>query len=40
MERRRYDQEFKDNAVNMLLTSGKPLLTVARDLGVSDADAA
>lgn len=37
MERRRYDQEFKNNAVNMLLTGGKPLLTVARDLGVSDA---
>ena len=37
MERRQYDQEFKDNAVKMLLTRGKPLLAVARDLGISNA---
>lgn len=36
MQRRVYDKEFKDNAVNMLLMSGKPLLTVARELGISD----
>jgi len=32
MQRRVYDQEFKNNAMNMLLTSGKPLLTVAHEL--------
>jgi transposase len=33
---KRYDQEFKDNAVNMLVMSGKALSVVARELGVSD----
>jgi len=36
MEKRRYDEEFKDNAVKMLLTSGRALVSVARDLGISD----
>ncbi len=36
MREKRYDQEFKDNAVNMLLMSGKPLVVVAREIGVSD----
>jgi len=31
-----YDREFKDQAVEMLLESGRPLKAVARDLGVSD----
>ncbi|HMO52829.1 MAG TPA: transposase [Kiritimatiellia bacterium] len=33
----RYDKEFKNHAVEMLLESGRPLKQVARDLGVSDA---
>jgi len=33
---KRYDKEFKDNAVNMLMMSGKPLSVVSRELGVSD----
>lgn len=32
-----YDAEFKRNAVELLLRSGTPLKTVARELGVSDA---
>ena len=36
MTSKRYDQEFKDNAVNMLVMSGKALSVVARELGVSD----
>ena len=36
MNIKRYDKEFKDNAVNMLLTSGRALSVVARELGVSD----
>lgn len=31
-----YDDEFKRNCVDLLLTSGKPLKVLARDLGVSD----
>ncbi len=31
-----YDKEFKDQAVEMLLESGRTLKAVARDLGVSD----
>jgi len=31
-----YDKEFKDHAVEMFIESGRPLRTVARDLGVSD----
>lgn len=36
MTSKRYDQEFKDNAVNMLVMSGKALSAVARELGISD----
>lgn len=36
MKSKRYDQEFKSNAVNMLLTSGRALNAVARELGISD----
>lgn len=32
---KRYDQEFKRDAVTMLLNSGKPLKQVAKELGVS-----
>lgn len=31
-----YDEEFKRNAVELLIQSGKPLRVVARELGVSD----
>ncbi len=31
-----YDEEFKRNCVDLLLTSGKPLKPMARELGVSD----
>ena len=36
MTSKRYDQEFKDNAVSMLVTSRKALSVVARELGISD----
>ncbi len=36
MLNRRYDEEFKNNCVELLLTSGKPLKPMARELGVSD----
>lgn len=31
-----YDEEFKRNAVELLIQSGKPLKVMARELGVSD----
>lgn len=31
-----YDEEFKRNAVELLLSCGKPLRVVARELGISD----
>ena len=31
-----YDEEFKRNCVDLLLTSGKPLKVLARELGISD----
>lgn len=36
MKDKRYDKEFKDSAVNMLLMSGKALSAVSRELGISD----
>lgn len=33
---KRYDAEFRQNAVDMLLTSGKPLKVLAGELGISD----
>lgn len=33
---KRYDAEFKKNAVDLLLSSGKPLKPLPRELGVSD----
>lgn len=33
---KRYDEEFKKNAVSMLVMGGKPLTVVAKELGVSD----
>ena len=32
---RNYDEEFRRNAVDLYLSSGKPLSTVARELGVT-----
>jgi transposase len=34
---RRYDAQFKEHAVQLLLTSGKALHSVAQALGISDA---
>jgi len=31
-----YDKEFKDQAVEMVLSTGRPLKVVARELGISD----
>jgi Transposase len=33
--RREFDEDFKENAVRLVRTSGKPLAQVARDLGVN-----
>ncbi len=33
---KKYDTEFRQNAVDMLLTSGKSLKGLSRELGVSD----
>jgi transposase len=33
---KRYTKQFKEEAVRLLLTSGKPTQQMARDLGVSD----
>ncbi|MEA5145724.1 MAG: transposase [Candidatus Limiplasma sp.] len=35
--RRKYDDDFKKNAVKLSFASSKPVAQVARDLGVSDA---
>lgn len=37
MKQKRYDDEFKRNAVNMLVMGGRPLKVLAQELGVSDA---
>jgi transposase len=34
--RKRYDNEFKKQAVQLVLTSGRPLAEIARELGVAD----
>lgn len=34
--RREYDNEFKNEAVRLVLESGRPLVQVARDLGVHE----
>lgn len=36
MPRQRYDDEFKKQAVQLVLTSGRPLAEIARELGVAD----
>jgi len=35
MKRRKYDQEFKDDAVSMLTRSGKSATDVGRELGIN-----
>jgi transposase len=37
VKQKRYDDEFKRNAVNMLVMGGRPLKVLAKELGVSDA---
>jgi transposase len=34
--RRRYDQEFKDSAVDLVLETGKPIAQIARQLGIHE----
>jgi len=34
--RRKYDEEFKKNAVKLSHASSKPVADIARDLGISD----
>lgn len=33
--RRRYDGQFKDHAVKLVLSTGKPVQTIAHELGIS-----
>lgn len=33
---KRYDKEFKKNAVSMLVMGDKPLTVLAKELGISD----
>ena len=33
--RRRYDEQFKDHAVKLVLSTGKPVQTIAHELGIS-----
>ena len=37
MSRRKYDQEFKENAVELLVSGGKDLKPLAHDLGICPA---
>ena len=36
MGHRRFTREFRDEAVQMVVTSGRPIAAVARDLGVNE----
>jgi len=36
VERRKYTEEFKREAVQLMETSGKPIAELARDLGIND----
>lgn len=36
VERRKYTEEFKREAVRLMETSGKPIAELARDLGIND----
>jgi transposase len=37
MERRHFDQEFKEGAVRIVRETGKPVAQVARELGIHEA---
>ena len=36
IERRKYTEEFKREAVRLMESSGKPIAEIARDLGIND----
>ena len=36
MERRNFDQEFKEGAVRIVRETGKPIAQVARELGINE----
>jgi len=36
IERRKYTEEFKREAVRLMESSGKPIAELARDLGIND----
>jgi transposase len=35
-KRRKFDQDFKDGAVDIVLTTGRPIAEVAREIGVHE----
>lgn len=35
-QRRRFSDEYKDEAVKLVINTGRPIVVVARELGVSD----
>jgi transposase len=37
-QRKQYDEEFKRNAVRILIDSGKPVTTIANELGVEQSN--
>jgi transposase len=35
--RKKYTQEYKDEAVELVVSSGRPVAEIARDLGINEA---
>jgi transposase len=35
--RKKYTQEYKDEAVELVINSGRPIVEIARDLGINEA---
>jgi transposase-like protein len=35
--RKKYTQEYKDEAVELVISSGRPIVEIARDLGINEA---